>query len=101
MARVTVEDCLDHCSDQFALVHLATHRYRQLHRGSKRLVECKNKDIVAALREISTGRVAFREDVRDTVQKHKRKLVSQRLDALSQGDAPAEDPAAENATPLI
>ena len=82
MARVTVEDCLEVVVDQFALVHLATQRYRQLHRGADRLVESKNKDIVTALREIAAEKVRFREPIQETVLKGKRKLVSQRLQRL-------------------
>ncbi len=102
MARVTVEDCLGTCPDQFALVHLATLRCRQLHRGSGRLVECKNKDVVSSLREIAAGKVYFREDVQEVVQKFKRKLISQRLDLLAAaGETVAAADEAENATPLI
>lgn len=63
MARVTVEDCLEKCPDQFALVRLAALRTREIQRGAKPLVECKNKEIVTALREIAAGHVHFREDV--------------------------------------
>lgn len=69
MARVTVEDCLEQVTDQFALVHLAALRYRQLHRGAKRLVESKNKNIVTALREIASGKVTFREDLSEVLLK--------------------------------
>lgn len=57
MARVTVEDCLQNVSNRFALVHVAAHRARQLSHGSHRLLECDNKDIVTALREIASGKV--------------------------------------------
>ncbi len=67
MARVTVEDALKKMPDQFALVHLAALRYRQLHRGAKRLIDSKNKDIVTALREIAAGHVHFRENVAEAV----------------------------------
>ncbi len=63
MARVTVEDCLERLVDQFALVHLASARYRQLHRGAPRLVDNKNKNVVCALREIAAGKVRFREEM--------------------------------------
>lgn len=86
MARVTVEDCLERVEDQFALVHLATSRYRQLHRGAKRLVESKNKNIVSALREIAADKVRFREPIQETLLKNKRKLISQRLERLQGGD---------------
>lgn len=55
MARVTVEDCLEHIDNRFSLVHAAASRSRQLEKGSKRLVESKNKDIVQSLREIAAG----------------------------------------------
>ena len=57
MARVTVEDCLKNVENRFALVHLAASRVRQLLRGSKPFVICKNKDIVTSLREIAKGAV--------------------------------------------
>jgi DNA-directed RNA polymerase subunit omega len=57
MARVTVEDCLENVDNRFALVHVAAQRTKQLYRGSQRLVECKNRNIVAALREIAESKV--------------------------------------------
>lgn len=57
MARVTVEDCLQHVENRFALVHLAARRVRQLVKGSARLVPSKNKDVVTSLREIAGQRV--------------------------------------------
>ncbi len=57
MARITVEDCLDNIDNRFGLVHLAARRVRQLVKGSQRLADCDNKDIVCALREIAAGKV--------------------------------------------
>jgi len=57
MARVTVEDCLENVDNRFALVHIAAQRTKQLYRGSQRLLECKNRHIVTALREIADGKV--------------------------------------------
>lgn len=57
MARVTIEDCLDHVDNMYELVHLATKRTRQLYKGSDPLVKSKNRIIVTALREIAAGRV--------------------------------------------
>lgn len=57
MARVTIEDCLEHVQNRFALVHLAASRVRQLRKGSKRKFGSKNKDIVESLREIASGYV--------------------------------------------
>jgi DNA-directed RNA polymerase subunit omega len=86
LARVTVEDCLDHCPDQFALVRLASLRTRQLQRGARKLVECKNKEIVSALREIATGKVTFRENVAETVMRVQKQPTVQRLDDLGSLD---------------
>ncbi len=57
MARVTIEDCLDHVGNMYELVHLTTRRVRQILRGSEPLVKCKNRVAVTALREIAAGKV--------------------------------------------
>lgn len=58
MARITVEDCLRHVENRFALVMLASKRVRQLRRGEQALVNTRdNKDIVTALREVAAGKV--------------------------------------------
>lgn len=58
MARVTVEDCLDHVANRFELVLLATKRARQLAYGSEAQVPWENdKPTVVALREIAEGLV--------------------------------------------
>lgn len=59
MARVTVEDCLQFVRNRYELVHLCTKRTRQLFRGADRLVQCKNNEVVTALREIAAGKVRF------------------------------------------
>ena len=57
MARVTIEDCLDHVENMYELVHLATKRTRMLFKGAEPLVKSKNRVIVTALREIAAGKV--------------------------------------------
>ena len=58
MARVTVEDCLDHVDNRFDLVLLASRRARQLVNGVQPLLEWENdKATVMALREIAAGLV--------------------------------------------
>lgn len=59
MARVTVDDCINFVSNRYELVHLCTKRARQLFRGADPLVQCKNNEVVTALREIATGKVRF------------------------------------------
>lgn len=55
MARVTVEDCLNHVDNRFELVMLATKRARQIAvDGAEPLVpEDNDKPTVIALREIA------------------------------------------------
>lgn len=57
MARVTIEDCLEKVDNMYELVHLATKRARQIYRGSDPLIDCKNRVIVTAMREIANGAV--------------------------------------------
>ena len=59
MARVTVEDCLEHVDNRFELVMLSTKRARQLATGGKEpLVQWENdKPTVVALREIAEGQL--------------------------------------------
>ncbi len=61
MARITIEDCLKFVPTRYELVHLCAKRTRQIFRGSERLVQCKNNNVVAALREIAAGKVRFRK----------------------------------------
>jgi len=54
MARITVEDCLEHVENRFDLVLLASRRARQLAQGADPLVPSENdKPTVIALREIA------------------------------------------------
>ncbi len=57
MARVTVEDCLEHVENRFELVMVASKRAREIAvRGAQPLVEWENdKPTVVALREIAEG----------------------------------------------
>ena len=58
MARVTVEDCLDHVENRFELVLLASKRARQVAYGKETFVAVENdKPTVVALREIAEGRI--------------------------------------------
>ena len=61
MARITVEDCLRHESNRFALVRLASKRAKQLLGGKNPVTDTKgNKAVVSALREIADGKVRFK-----------------------------------------
>jgi DNA-directed RNA polymerase subunit omega len=56
MARITVEDCLEHVNNRFDLVLLGTKRARQLAGGVEPMLPWQNdKPTVMALREIAEG----------------------------------------------
>ena len=58
MARIAVEDCLEHVDNRFQLVLVAAKRARQLGFGADPLVpEDRDKPTVIALREIAEGLV--------------------------------------------
>jgi len=59
MARITVEDCMEHVENRFELVHLAAKRTKLLVKGARPLVKSTNKEVVSALREIAAGEVYF------------------------------------------
>ena len=60
MARVSIQDCLQHIENRFALVMVAAHRTRQILNGGDPLLKSKNKEGVTALREIAEGLVVAR-----------------------------------------
>ena len=57
MARVTVEDCLEHVDGIFDLVKIASKRARRIANGAETLLEDEENDkpTVLALREIAAG----------------------------------------------
>jgi len=58
MARITVEDCLEHVDNRFNLVLVAAKRARQISNGKEPLVAWENdKPTVVALREIAEGKI--------------------------------------------
>ena len=59
MARITVEDCLDHVDNRFELVMVGSKRARQLATGGRPALvpEENDKPTVIALREIEAGLV--------------------------------------------
>lgn len=62
MARITVEDCLEHVDNRFNLVLVAAKRARQISNGKEPLVAVENdKPTVVALREIAEGKINQQE----------------------------------------
>ena len=59
MARLTVEDCLEHVDNRFELVLVAAKRAGQLSMGAEPLVAVENdKPTVLALREIAENKIS-------------------------------------------
>ena len=57
MARITIEDCLNHTPNRFALVNVAWQRAYDLVKGAPPEVVCDNKEAVTSLREIAAGKI--------------------------------------------
>jgi DNA-directed RNA polymerase subunit omega len=70
MARITIEDCLKKVPSRFKLIHLAIKRVKQLREGAQPLIECNNREIVTALREIAAGLVTL-ENIKELEKKEK------------------------------
>jgi len=96
MARVTIEDCLEHVDNRFDLVLLATKRARQLVNGVEPLVPWENdKATVVALREIAEGLITHQtvEEPEEEVMSVDDELAAA-LEADLSGDNPVVPPAA-------
>jgi len=58
MARITIEDCMEHVPNRFHLVRMASIRAKQLKKGALPLLTAEdNKQVVMSLREIAAGLV--------------------------------------------
>lgn len=58
MARITVEDCLQHVPNLFQLVMVASKRARKLANGAEATLDWENdKPTVLALREVAAGHI--------------------------------------------
>lgn len=68
MARITVEDCLEHVNNRFELVLLAAKRARAIAvEGAQPKVEWEDdKPTVVALREVAAGLLATDEKKEDS-----------------------------------
>jgi len=94
MARITVEDCLNHADNRFDLVLLGTKRARQLARGVAPLLPWQNdKPTVMALREIAAGllnaeSIADAEKEKDDTAKSLEQALAEELAADFRAEVP-------------
>lgn len=90
MARITVEDCLDHVDNIFELVSVAAKRARRLANGAPALVEWENdKPTVVALREIAAGLVT--QDILNEADQTPEDLFKQEQDTMPPPQIPLDD----------
>lgn len=90
MARVTVEDCLNHVDNRFELVLVGSKRARQLSAGATAHLEWENdKPTVMAFREIAEGLVtaAILDDT-VVVQEEEEAPIAEEMAELSTTNQP-------------
>jgi len=54
---IDTDKCVNNIGNRFNLVLVASQRTRELHRGSRKLVNTNNGHIITALQEIEAGHV--------------------------------------------
>ena len=93
MARITVEDCLDHVKNRFELVLIGSKRARQLAIGGKEaMVPLENdKPTIVALREIEDGLIdaSILEEKEETHEILSLDMLTANLDADENTAPPA------------
>lgn len=100
MARVTVEDCLEHVDNRFELVMLASRRARGLRRYSTEALvpEENDKSTVIALREIAEGLISHEildsQEVSLEEEEEEDIEMSFNIAAINSGETGADEPAA-------
>ncbi len=76
MARITVEDCLEHVPNLFQLVLVAAKRARKIANGAEPTVEWENdKPTVVALREVASGHVG--PEILEEVERPEPELIAE------------------------
>jgi DNA-directed RNA polymerase subunit omega len=97
MARITVEDCLNHVDNRFDLVLLATKRARQLANGVEPILPWENdKPTVMALREIAAGHIsnamvqAAQREMDETAAALEHALAEELSTEATDGDLPRD-----------
>ena len=117
MARITIEDCMEHVPNRFHLVRMASIRAKQLKKGALPLLTSEdNKQIVMSLREIAAGLVkpGDADSVADTaeatlsadasveaeaVPTEEAKVEETKLEAASVEEASVEEASVEEVAP--
>ena len=96
MARVTVEDCIEHLPNRFELVSLAATRAKQIASGNPIHIERDNdKDTVVSLREIAESKLSLdslRNELTQSFQKYgKQDVIDEIQSGFGQNRADIKD----------
>ncbi len=96
MARVTVEDCIEHIPNRFELVIIATQRAKQIASGTPLTIDRDNdKDAVVSLREIADRTIDLEQTKEDVIQSFCRKQMIERIERPSSKSAEVQEMLAE------
>ena len=97
MARITVEDCLDHVDNRFELVIVGSKRARQIATGGRTplVPEENDKPTVIALREIAEGFVT-----KDILDEKIEEDILEFMEASDEEQVEGEGEAAEDTSEL-
>jgi len=86
MARVTVEDCIEHLPNRFELVALASTRAKQIASGNPIHIERDNdKDTVVALREIAESKLSLDSLRNELIQNYQKYGKQDTIDEIQGG----------------
>jgi DNA-directed RNA polymerase subunit omega len=99
MARVTVEDCLEHVDNRFELILVASKRARDISRGASSPLEVENdKPTVLALREIAENIFIEQASQQEEVLDAEAVAADAEVDAATAKEATAKEATAKEAT---
>ncbi|MAY35670.1 DNA-directed RNA polymerase subunit omega [Litorivivens sp.] len=83
MARITVEDCLEHVDNRFELVMIASKRARAIATGGKEplVSEDGDKPTVLALRELAERKITKQEVMAADIEREEPELDLSEMDS--------------------
>jgi len=97
MARITVQDCLEHVENRFSLVLITAERTKQLIKGADGITgrSYNNKEIVIALREVAAGIIKYHEKDPEELDEHLNAAEIKRAVQMRQATPPDSEADAE------
>jgi DNA-directed RNA polymerase subunit omega len=65
MARITVEDALQHINNRFVIAQMAIKRVKMYRENYQPLLKTDNKEVVTALREIAAKKIVLESSIEE------------------------------------